>query len=391
MATFLWVWIITQAVGVGLVWLFTVRLGRPTRLEQAPRVAVVVAVKGHDVEFDEFLVRLFEQDYPAFRAIFAVESTSDGAVPAIEKCRTIAPDRVALVVAEQRKDEGQKTTNLRAAVATLTPDDEILVLADADIWPEPDWLSRLVAPLVEGEADVVSGFAWLIVRDGRLSSYVLTAMAASVATIPRLPLLNPAWGGCTAMAQETFRDLNVAEDWRGTLSDDLQLTNVVQHAGGKIRAPREILLRTAIKTAGFAEISAEAKRWFMLVRVYMPATFWLTLGGMSFSALGWIVAVLGTLALQRGAAAVLAAALILNVLRSLGRARLVTRLWGKAGLAENKHYLRLDPLLSPLATILNAVYGWSAVGMTRTTWAGITYEINGPREVQVLERAGGRA
>jgi ceramide glucosyltransferase len=390
MATFLWVWFVTQAVGAGLVWLFTLRLGRPVRLEKTPRVAVVVAVKGHDEEFDEFLVRLFEQDYPAFRVIFAVESASDPAVPAIEKCRAIASDRVALVVAEQRKDEGQKTTNLRAAVATLTPDDEILVLADADIWPDPDWLARLVAPLVDGEADVVSGFAWLIVRDGRLSSYVLAAMAASVATIPRLPLLNPAWGGSTAIAQETFRDLNIAEEWRGTLSDDLHLTNVVQQAGGRIRAPREILLRTAIKTGGFAEIGSEARRWFMLVRVHMPATFWLTVGAMSFSALGWIVAVLGTLALQRSAAVVLVAALVLNVLRSLGRARLVDRLWGQAGLAENRQYLRLDPLLSPLATILNAFYGWSAVRMTRTTWAGITYEISGPREVQVVERAGPR-
>src|SRR5262245_49513970 len=138
MATFLWVWFVTQAVAAGLVWLFTLRLGAAVRLAATPRVAVVVAVKGHEEEFDEFLVRLFEQDYPAFRVIFAVEAANDGAVPAIEKCRAIAPDRVALVVAEQRADEGQKTTNLRAAVATLRPDDEILVLADRDIWPEPD-------------------------------------------------------------------------------------------------------------------------------------------------------------------------------------------------------------------------------------------------------------
>ena len=53
--------------------------------------AVVVAAKGHDYEFDEFLVRLFQQDYPAFRVIFAVESADDAAVPAIEKYRAIAP------------------------------------------------------------------------------------------------------------------------------------------------------------------------------------------------------------------------------------------------------------------------------------------------------------
>lgn len=386
MTAFLWIWLATQAVGVGLVWLFTVGLGRPARRAETPRVAVVVAVKGHDEEFDEFLVRLFEQDYPAFRVIFAVESAADAAVPAIEKCRLIAPDRVSLVVAGLRRDEGQKVTNLRAAVATLTPDDEILVLADADIWPEPDWLARVVAPLVADEADVVSGFAWLVVKDDRLSSFVLTAMAASIATIPRLPLLNPAWGGCIAMAQETFRDLNITEEWTGTLSDDLQLTNVVQQASGRIRAPREILLRTAVKTGGFAAVTAEARRWFMLARVYMPFAYWTTLAAMSFSALGWIVSVLGTLTLQLDAAAILVMALALGVVRTFGRARLVKLLWGKSGSAENARYLRIDFLVSPLATVMNAIYGWSALTLTRTTWAGITYEILGPQEVLVVRR-----
>jgi hypothetical protein len=386
MTWFLWIWLAAHAVAVALVFAFTVRLGRPVRVQQGPKVAVVVAVKGHDYEFDEFLTRLFKQDYPAFRVIFSVESADDAAVPAIETCRVLAPDRVSLVVADRRRDEGQKTTNLRAAVATLTPQDEILVLADADIWPEPDWLSRLVEPLVADEADAVSGFAWLIVKDGRWSSYVLTAMAASIATVPRLPMLNPCWGGSTAMRQQTFRDLDIAEEWRGTLSDDLQLTNVVQAAGGRIAAPREILLRTAIKTGGFAAVTAEARRWFMLVRVYMPGTYVITLAAMTFAALGWITAVLGTLMLWRAAAVVLVLALVLNWLRARGRALLVRRVWGEAGAAENAQYLRLDPLVSPIATILNAIYGWSALRMKRTTWAGITYEINGPQDVLVLKR-----
>jgi ceramide glucosyltransferase len=388
MTVFLLVWLVAHAVAVALVFAFTVRLGRPVRVGQGPPVALVVAVKGHDYEFDEFLVRLFQQDYPAFRVIFAVESADDAAVPAIEKYRAIAPDRVALVVAERRKDEGQKTTNLRAAVVTLTPQDEILVLADADIWPEPDWLSRLIEPLVNGEADTVSGFAWLIVKDDRLSSYVLTAMAASIATVPRLPMLNPCWGGCTAVRRQTFVDLNIAEEWRGTLSDDLQLTNVVQAAGCRIAAPREILLRTAIKTGGFAAVTAEARRWFMLVRIYTPGTYAITLAAMTFAALGWIASVLGTLMLRLDAAVVLALALLLNWLRAQGRALLVRRLWGETGVAENAQYLRLDPLVSPIATILNAIYGWSALPMKRTTWAGTTYEISGPQDVQVLKRDG---
>jgi hypothetical protein len=213
-------------------------------------------------------------------------------------------------------------------------------------------------------------------------------MAASIATIPRLPMLNPCWGGSTAIRQQMFRDLNIAEEWRGTLSDDLQFTNVVQAARGRIAAPREILLRTAIKTGGFAAVTAEAQRWFMLVRIYVPGTYAITLAAMTFAALGWIAALVGTLALRLDAAIILALALVLNWLRAQGRALLVRRLWGEAGAAENAQYLRLDPLVSPIATILNAIYGWSALRMTRTTWAGTTYEIKGPQNVQVLKREG---
>jgi hypothetical protein len=190
------------------------------------------------------------------------------------------------------------------------------------------------------------------------------------------------------MRQQMFRDLNIAEEWRGTLSDDLQFTNVVQAAGGRIAAPREILLRTAIKTGGFAAVTAEAQRWFMLVRIYVPGTYAITLAAMTFAALGWIVAVVGALALRLDAAVVLVLALVLNWLRAQGRALLVRRLWGEAGIAENAQYLRLDPLVSPIATILNAIYGWSALRMKRTTWAGITYEIDGPQQVRVLRRGG---
>ena len=106
-------------------------------------------------------------------------------------------------------EEGQKTANLLAAVSQLRHDDEILVFADADIWPEHDWLARLVDPLVRRDADIVTGFPWLIVKDGKLASLMLASIAAMVATMPRLPFLNGAWGGSTAIRQDQFRALDM--------------------------------------------------------------------------------------------------------------------------------------------------------------------------------------
>lgn len=387
MKSFLLIWLATQAVSAVVVWLFTVGLGRPVASTACPRVAVIIAVKGHDAEFDGFLAKLFEQDYPAYRVIFTIESPTDAALPPIEAVRARHPDVVSLVIAGLSNDEGQKTKNLRAAAATLRADDEIVVLADADIWPARDWLRRLVAPLVAGKAELVSGFAWLIPHDRKLSTLALTAMSASVATMPRLAFFNAAWGGSTAMFQHTFRKLGLPDAWRGTLSDDLQLTNLAQRGGCRIAAPREILLRTAVTTKGFGAIATEARRWFMLVRCHMPLPYAMTIGAMTFLSIGWLLCLGWAMAGSALARDVLVGAIVLGVARGAARAVLVARLWGGAGVRENARFLLADPLVTPFATALNAIFGWSALFLRRTTWAGTTYEMLGPTSVKILARA----
>jgi hypothetical protein len=96
MATFLLIWLSTQLVSVGAVFAFLIGFPQPSPsltlprmrgregMGNEPKVAVIVAVKGHGIELDGFLAGLFAQDYPDYRVIFAVEAADDAAVPAIE-------------------------------------------------------------------------------------------------------------------------------------------------------------------------------------------------------------------------------------------------------------------------------------------------------------------
>jgi cellulose synthase/poly-beta-1,6-N-acetylglucosamine synthase-like glycosyltransferase len=387
MTAFLIPWLAAQAVSVLAVLIFCASLGRSPPLVRTPRVAVLVAVKGRNAQLDPFLRSLFDQDYPDYRVIFAVESADDPAVAAIAPWRERARARATLVVAGLSVDEGQKTTNLLAAVARLEPDDEVIVFADADIIADRDWLRELVAPLTRGEADLVSGFTWVVAADGRPATYLLASIAAALSTFPRLPFLNAAWGGSTALTRRTFDRLGVAAAWRGTLSDDLQLTAIAQRARCRIAAPPRVLPRTLGHTAGFAAVVAQARRWYMLVRIYLPMTYVLMLLGATFIASGWVVALAGAMSGSAFALEAFAGALACAALRDIGRAILVTRLWGRAGLFENLAFLVVEPLVAPVASVANAAFAWSALGMRRTTWAGITYELNGPQKVKVLARA----
>jgi ceramide glucosyltransferase len=386
MTAFLLFWLLTQSVTALVVWIFTIGLGRPEQLALPSRVIVIVPVKGHHVEFDYFLKHLFAQDYPTYRVVFAVEAADDPAVAAIEAWRSKFPERFSLVVAGLAQDEGQKVANLRAGLTRVKPDDDVIVFADADIRPSPDWLVRLVAPLTRGEADIVSGFAWLVVNDRALSTFVLASMAAMMITAPRLAVFNAAWGGSIAMRNETLKVLDLANAWRGKVCDDIPLTAMAQKAGLRIAAPREVLPKLFVSTRGFGEVTDDAVRWLIFFKLYMPETYYLVMFGLSFAAAGWIAALLGTLALQPVAIAVLVAAFALAVLRTTARALIAARLWGRLGIQENRRFFMLDPLLTPIAVVLNAAYCWIALCRRRMTWAGITYEITGQAQIKVLSR-----
>jgi hypothetical protein len=383
MTSFLVLWLATQALAVLLIWYFALGIGRAAAPASTPRVAVIVAVKGHHAELDHFLDHLFAQDYPSYRVIFGVETAQDTAIAPIKARGASRPGQVALTIAGLAQDEAQKVANLRAALAEIAPTDDIVVFADSDIRPDSDWLKRMVAPLTRHEADIVSGFAWLVVKDRSLSTFVMASMAATMVTIPRLPLFNACWGGSTAMWRETCETLNLRDAWRGVLGDDLYLTAIAQRAGLKIAAPRELLPRLHVATRGFGDVALDALRWLMLFRVYMPATYALTLLGLTFAAAGWLLVAFAAVA---GQPAALVAAMLLTLLRTAGRAVIVARLWGRAGFAENRAFLLLDPLATPLGAVLNAVYAWRSLFMRRTLWAGVTYEIVGPRQTRVLAR-----
>ena len=292
MTAFLSVWLAAQAVSVLAVLIFCASLGRTPRLTRAPRVAVLVAVKGHNVQLDPFLRSLFDQDYPDYRVIFAVESGDDPAAAAIEPWRQRMGSRVALVVAGLSVDEGQKTRNLLAAVSRLEPADEVQKS------PTP----------ISSPTEIGSGSSSRRSPTARPISSPASPGWSRPTAAPR----RSSWhrsprrcrrfrgfrsstppGAARRRSRARRSRLGVAAAWRGTLSDDLQLTAIAQRARCRIAAPPDVLPRTLGYTAGFAAVAAQARRWYMLVRVYLPVTYVLMLAGATFIASGWVVALAG--------------------------------------------------------------------------------------------------
>src|SRR4051812_32591654 len=158
-------WLAVAAVACYAVYRYQDGLGRAVVLPRTPHVAIVMPVRGTPPA--GLWPALAAQDYANWRIILAVESTDD---PAYGALTALIGEKGDVVVAGAARDTGQKVHNQLAALKRLRAGDEIVVFADADILPRPDWLSRLVMPLLEPGIDAVSGYRWLVPADRRLAT-----------------------------------------------------------------------------------------------------------------------------------------------------------------------------------------------------------------------------
>src|ERR1700730_600459 len=348
-----------------------------------PPAAVVVAVKNASDVSHAFFGRLRHQDYPDYRIIAAVESEDDPAFAMVteESKRPGAPLRT--VVAGQSGRTGQKVWNLLAALDAIEPGDEIVAFVDADTLPAPEWLSRLVAALVNTGRDAVTGYRWIIPADNRVSSAVVAAANASVVTVPRLPsIINHCWGGTMAMRRETLERIDIRRYWVGAISDDAQMTRAFKEAGYEVYSPRQNLLLSPVAMS-WSEALSFGRRQYRILLLYSPGIWALAALG-TFFPIAAVIAAL-SMALQGSvlAIALIGVSLVLGEVRYHFRRRIVSALWGEATAAGRANYWRVERWLRPIWWSFHAVCVFSAPGSRNIRWAGIDYRIRGPQDVEV--------
>jgi len=364
-----------------------------SRLDRyCPKAAVIVPCKGLEADFEENICALFAQDYRDYELIFVTESEADPAYPVLDRLIKQSQRSAWLVVAGEAEACGQKVHNLCAALETLNAVDrraEVLVFADSDARPTPDWLGELVAPLGHQKIGATTGFRWYLPVRGGFWSFLLSTWNASA-----LSMLGEksrfAWGGATAIRRENFEKLGVKRQWDGALSDDYVLTRAVKAAGQQIKFIPSCLMATHAD-ASLGELLEFTTRQITITRVYAPRlwsivfashllfsfTFWsgliwLTVQGPSGGSnekLAWLLTGIFALGAITGCLrGIIAAQLLAADRRGVQKCR-----WA---------YLLLGPA-SSLLYLYNALVSlWTK----RIVWRGISYEMISPRETAILYR-----
>lgn len=126
---------------------------RPTR--SLPPVSILKPLKGTDPEIYQGFRSHCLQDYPEYEIIFGIGEADDLAAASVEQLQREFPDtRIRLVVCPQILGTNRKLSNL----AQMLPEARYayLIVNDSDIRVEPDYLQRVVAPLLDEKIGMVT-------------------------------------------------------------------------------------------------------------------------------------------------------------------------------------------------------------------------------------------
>lgn len=349
----------------GVRWARYMRGFRPRR-ETRERLSVICPCKGIEEEFEKNIRSILEQDYLNYEVWFVVESEHDEAWAAL---REMGIRNV--LAAGRAKDRGQKVHNLACAVEQASGD--ILVFCDSDARFPREWLSTLIAPLVENEIIVSTGYRWYAVNRFHLPTLLRSAWNASVVTMLGDHGRNFAWGGSMAMRRTAFDQLRILDAWRGAVSDDYAVTRAAQRANAKIIFVPECLI-PAHGECTWHELLEFTTRQIIITRVYHPR-LWRTgfLAQLIFNA-----AFFGLL---------FSRPILALVIYLLSGAKAAIRL-GSIHPALSKFwwfYILCTPLVAVLY-LYNMIR--SAFG-TDIVWRQIHYKLISPTETRILDRGSG--
>ena len=354
-----------------------------------PYVSVILPCKGLDPGFEDNISRLLHQNYPAFEVIFAVADKQDPAYDVIN--RVISKEtKTKLIVAGYNSHRAQKINNQLAALQHLDPRCEVLVFSDSDVIARENFLHNLIAPLEDKEIGVTTGYRFYLHRPGNLACLLRSLWNRMSAWEMADPKFAFAWGGAMAIQRTLFKDASVAVAWDQSADDDLSLTTAVRKLGKKVHFVPQCLVTTK-NDDGWREVVEWMNRQLILTKVYFRPLWIKAIAKAAFMAL-WLLMLLAVIIVCCACAnwySVCLLVVMLTIIPIELYFLLVGRsLWAPllSENAENRVGLLSLILAIPLGHLILPWLTLYSVTTNRIAWRGVSYELHGPNDVEVIGR-----
>ncbi len=380
-------WMLT-ALATSLATFFYVDKARRLRKPRSQPSAVVLSpVKGASPTLPAFTTALLGQDYRKYRVMFVIESTNDPAYWPLADVVAASAGRASLLVAGRALDRGQKVHNLATALLKLQAEDEIVVFADGDFVPAADWLTQLTRPIARGQTEISTGYVIMVPRSPRSPNIAASLISLSIATIFSPPGSRLCSGASTAIRRSTLEKLQPQKFLSHTLSDDLALSRAARRQGVGIHTCLAARGPTPTEHS-WRSLFDYIKRQYQIVRIYAPSHWALAAWALLMPPVGVAAAILLVFSGYLSGLAALIFALVLQQVRFVLRERALRRILDPGVIDELEPVFRLSPFLGPFVQLIHLAAFMASATSRTIRWAGITYRVDGPERMTILDRAG---
>jgi len=266
------------ALGYSLMAWLAICLLRPgprrpeTPAPEQPPVTVLKPLCGAEADLLEYLRSFCRQDYPKFQIVFGVRDTAD---PAIEVVRNLQAEfpQLDLVIATDAPQRGssRKVSNLINMMPLARY--EFLVIADSDVRVAPDYLARVVHPLLDARVGIVtcpyvgrprpglwSLLASVFVNDWFMPSARIAALFGSRAF---------AFGATIAIRRQALTRVGGFAAIADQLADDYRLGELTRRVGLRT-VLSDVVVETCIAERSLGELVRHELRWLRTIRAVRP-------------------------------------------------------------------------------------------------------------------------
>ncbi|WP_246146306.1 glycosyltransferase [Rubripirellula lacrimiformis] len=370
-----------------------------------PKVAVLMCLRGADPNLAGGLRRLMHQRYPNYEIFIAVDSETDPAWDIVKQ--TISPESVLDATIDQPAACTVHASTLRNRLTTCSLkcsslvqlldeiDDsfEVVVLADSDLESHSSWLRELVAPLADPTVGATFGNRWFLPTIGSMGS--LVRQVCNGIGVVTMHLGQIPWGGSLAIRASVVNQSGLRQTLARSIVDDGPVRVAMKKQGLKLRFVPSLMMANR-EDCDLRFAHSFLTRQLKWTKTYM-ADWWPAMLMYTLGVLGTYIAaiVLSLACLQQGlrseafwfaagAAVYSVTVMTLWLLLDLA-ARRIIRAQGES----TPNMLGPQLLKVPVAMLLSVFVHISA--MIRATflrsvvWRGVTYEVHGPSDVQLLD------
>lgn len=280
------------------------RRKRESPSDFAPAVSILKPLQGIEQNFYASLSSYFRQEYPNFEIVFGVSDSKDPALWTLRQLQRDFPQvPVKVVFVSHSRRANPKMNKLQRMIEEASH--EVVVISDADIRVEPDYLRNVLGPLADERVGLVTCLYRGVPPGQRFSVLAVLEALGSSADFAGQVLLAQALGevrfalGATiATRKRQIAEIGGFARWADYLADDYILGNRIAAAGYRVHLSHTVV-ETALPRRTVSGMFQQQLRWARTIRFASPRGYpgLLLTFGVPLAILAWSVHPASTLAL----------------------------------------------------------------------------------------------